>query len=388
MIASSSLDVAFEPSGSVLEGTSAPECRACVAIPVCNEEGTLSACLDALDIQVDVNGRPLPKAMYEVLLLLNNCTDHSREVAKAWHREKAAVRLLLAERAFATPEAHAGTARRLAMDTAWHRLRTRSRSSVTAIMTTDADSVVAPDWIARNLAAVEAGADAVGGLIRLREGDLANLPQFVRHCYAQDRRYAALIAKLEDLLDPQAGDAAPRHLDHFGSSLACTPGAYAACGGMPALPTLEDEAFVDRLRRVELKLRHDPKVVVTTSARLEGRATVGLAGQLRFWSELHNEGDHVVRSAAYLRHRFSLLHALRLAFSTKRLSIFRGFDEEEEFLILSALHEAETLPAFLIAVDSESLVSRTFLGALQQPIQQAIQELQVEIAVAGSQQFR
>ena len=115
------------------------------------------------------------------------------------------------------------------------------------------------------------------------------------------------------------GDAWPRHLEHFGASLACTPEIYARAGGMPAVAALEDVAFVDRLRRVDARLRHEPGVIVYTSARLDGRIATGLAGQLRCWQQMHTRGkDHVVLSAAYLHHRFDVLQRLRNFYGTGR----------------------------------------------------------------------
>ena len=105
---------------------------------------------------------------------------------------------------------------------------------------------------------------------RCREG--------VREAYRNDRRYQYLIAEMEDWFDPQVGDPWPRHLEHFGASLACTPEVYARAGGMPRLAELEDVAFVDRLRQVDARVRHEPRVVVYTSARLDGRIATGPFG--------------------------------------------------------------------------------------------------------------
>ena len=85
--------------------------------------------------------------------------------------------------------------RRLLMDTAWARLSgSRERC---AILSTDSDSYAAPDWIDRNLRAVERGADAVGGEIRLIYEDYELLPNAVRLAYLQDRRYQLLVAEME-----------------------------------------------------------------------------------------------------------------------------------------------------------------------------------------------
>ena len=319
----------FVPGAALVGGRAQAGCRACVTIPARNEASTLSACLDAFTVQVDLDGDSLLPQCFEILLLLNNCTDDSAKAVQQWRAEHSEITLHPIERDLHPQEAHAGTARRLLMDTAWQRLENEQDESC-AILTTDADSIVAPDWLAQNLAALARGADAVGGFIELNEKDLAALPEQVRCCYLRDRQYAELVAQLEDRLDPQPGDPFPRHLDHFGSSLACTPKAYALAGGMPPVAPLEDEAFVDRLRRADLRLRHEPAVRVFTSARLEGRATVGLASQLRRWSELPDVGAHQVQSSDSLAHRFRWLRDLRNAFAVQSVkgleSLPRGLE--------------------------------------------------------------
>ena len=375
----------FAPVPPLVAGRAAPECCACVTIPVRNEEATLAACLDAFAAQQDLLGKPLSPDRFEILLLLNNCTDDSAKVAERWASAHPHIALHILECALPQSEAHAGTARRLLMDTAFSRLA-GSRAQPCAILATDADSLVAPDWIAQNLRALQqAGADAVGGFIALKPCDLEALPAQVRVCYERDRRYAALIAELEDWLDPQPGDPWPRHLDHFGSSLACTPAAYAAAGGMPAVSPLEDEAFVDRLRRAGLLLRHEPAVLVLTSARLHGRATVGLAGQLRQWNELPCEEAHRVPSAAFLAHRFRTLRELRRIFDTGEQRRPLAIPEEYQRWVRTAAETMKSLPEFLCAIDSDSLIEQSFTGEREQGIVQALDALETTIAELASQ---
>ena len=372
-------EVRFHPVESLVAGRAHPACSACVILPVRNEETTVAACLDAFSKQVGLNGIPLHSDDFELLLLLNNCSDRSATVVHRWKAEHPEIVLHSVERALPPAEAHAGTARRLLMDTALNRLQDRDTGSC-AILSTDADSVVAPDWIAQNLAALERGADAVGGAIDLHAKDLASLPEQVRWCYGRDRRYAELIAQLEDLLDPQPGDPWPRHLDHFGSSLACTPAAYLRAGGMPAAPALEDEAFVDRLRRAGLHLRHEPAVRVCTSARLKGRAEVGLAGQLRQWNEFSSRADHTVQSAGFLAHRFHTLRRLREAFRTRRADVLTSLPGPWDQRVHQALCDAGTVPAFLAAVDCNGLIAATFAHEAEQPIDRAIEALEGLVA--------
>lgn len=370
---------AFTAGAALVSGRVSPTCRACVIVPVCNEETTLCTCLDAFALQEDLQGRPLPAGSFELLLLLNNCTDRSLEVAREWLAHHPGLPLHVLECTLPPAQAHAGTARKLLMDTAWHRLQ-GARKQPSAILSTDADSIVAPDWIAQNLRALEQGADAVGGLIAVHANDLATIPAQVRRCYERDRRYAELTAELEHLLDPQPGDAWPRHLDHFGSSLACTPEAYAAAGGMPAISPLEDEAFVDCLRRANLCLRHEPKVRIFTSARLQGRAEVGLAGQLRLWSELSGDAAHCVRSAELLAHRFRTLRTLRDLFHTGRQRASLCIDEEYMEWVNTCLRSAKDLPTFFREIHCDGLIAVSFQGKREQPIVEALRDLGTLIA--------
>lgn len=341
-----------------------------MTIPARNEELLLPQALEALRQQVDLNGTPLTPESFEVILLLNNCTDHSAAVARSWQARHPAFPLHVVERTFREGEAHAGTARKLLMDAAANRLGDDDGQTA-AILSTDADTEVAPDWIARNLQALERGADAVGGRILLRETDLATLPERVRRAYEQDRRYAALVAELEDILDPQTGDPWPRHLDHFGSSLACTPKAYALAGGMAAAATLEDEDFVTRLRRACLHLRHEPAVRVFTSGRLHGRTSLGLAKQFRCWEQMHSDRDHTVRSARFVAHRFRTLRLLRETWRTQDPDRLPGMPDEWRRWVLEVLPRGGSVTDFFSVVDSDGLVAQGFVGAFEEPIADA-----------------
>ncbi len=373
----------YHPAPALIVGVAPTGCSACVVVPARDEEGLLDSCLDALLHQETLQGAPLSHRTYEVLLLLNNCADQSASFALRWQLRHPSFALHVVERTFSKEQAHAGTARKLLLDTAFQRLG-GLRLAPVAMLCTDADSTVAPDWLAQNLAALGRGADAVGGLIELDAGNLQSLPDKVRRCYERDCRYGQLVAHLEALLDPQPGDPWPRHQHHFGSSLACTPQAYALAGGMPAAPVLEDEAFVHQLRRAGLRLRHEPAVRIATSARLDGRAEVGLAGQLRHWNELSNEKAHQVQSAPFLAHRFSMLSCLRAAFRNRSLQGLHFPTEDWHHWASACLREQGSVPDFLAALDADGLIDATFEGQRQQKIGDAIAALQAGIAAFSS----
>jgi hypothetical protein len=371
---------AFHPEPPLLEGSAHPACQASIIVPARNEETSLTATLDALGSQLDLTGQLLATESFEVLLLLNNCTDNSSSVAQQWQATHPTIALHIIERTLAPEVAHVGTARRLLMDTAWHRLH-HAAHPVTAILSTDSDTLVAPDWIARNLAALAHGADAVGGVIHLKPGELESLPAGARQAYQRDRRYQRLVAKLEDLLDPQPGDPWPRHLEHFGASLACTPQIYARVGGMPPVKPLEDVAFVDALRRGDAHLRHDPSVIVSTSARFDGRAEIGLSHQLRLWQQMSDEAtEHRVPSAAWLAHRFRTLSTLRRIFqhgSTLSLTKLPG---HWSHAILHARDQSSSIAHFLSELDCDRLIDETFRGKRDGAISQVDRNLARTIA--------
>lgn len=369
----------FRPRPSLLTGETLPQCKACVIVPVRNERLTLAATLSAFVEQVDCAGQPLDLKCFEVLLLLNNCTDQSMQVAKSWKACHPQLNLHIVKRSIPATRAHVGTARRWLMDTAWHRLN-KKRSSPNAILSTDADTIVAPDWIAKNLKAIACGAQAVGGVISWKPGELDKLPNGLRRAVLADRQYQRLQAELEHLLDPQAGDPWPRHTEHFGASLACTPQAYARAGGLPAVPHLEDVAFVSTLERSGVTIRHDPEVVVHTSGRRKGRCAVGLSGQLRRWQNMCRSGkEHVVPSASWLAYRFAMLRKLRQFHARKNRIRVEAFPACWHQALKDARQKYRKEAHFLEAIQCEKLMWEAFAGKRTQTVKRANISLRLTI---------
>ena len=151
------------------------------------------------------------------------------------------------------------------------------------ILTTDADSQVAPDWIAENLAAIEAGADAVLGRINL-DGEGKDLPQALHRRGRFEDAYERLLTELSWLLDPLEHNPWPHHATISGASLAITRTAYRSVGRLPRVPLGEDNALVALLSRQDARIRYCPTVHVTTSGRTNGRAPGGVADTLRIRS--------------------------------------------------------------------------------------------------------
>lgn len=249
--------------------------RAVVAIPICNEAERVPACLRALGTQ-----RGIDPDAFGIVAFVNGSTDGTAAVVRALAPELPSALRLIEDTVVRAP--NAGWARRVATEAAatWLSCETSGRTP-RVILTTDADSTVPPDWLARNVAAIDAGADAVAGTIALDSAEAALLPAALHARGALEGRYEALLIEIVSRLRPEAHDPWPRHWTDSGASLAVTLDAYRRIGGMPELPAGEDRAFVAALRNARLKVRHDPEIRVVTSGRLVGRAVGGAADTMR-----------------------------------------------------------------------------------------------------------
>lgn len=379
----------FRPESNLLPGNPLAACRAIVIIPARDEADSLPHALNALAGQVDGNGCSLPPASFEILLLLNNCTDGSHESVKNWRRSHPQTHLHILECSLPREVAHVGTARRMLMNTAHGRLSSLGlpHSIPQAILSTDADTVVASDWIFRNLEAIAAGADAVGGWITLLAADLNVLDPGTRAAYQADREHQLLSAHLESLLDPDPCDQWPRHLDHFGASLACTPRIYAKAGGLPGVRPLEDVAFVDILRRLDARIRHAKEVRVFTSARLDGRAEVGLSGQLRIWHNDHLSGrPQMAETADWLAHRFATLGHLRRLCRASRIGSLAQFPSAWRDRIAEAHRRHLSVGQFLGEIDCNGLIEASFTKQQHAPIDKVLPAMERIILLQKTQQ--
>lgn len=260
-----------------------PDSQLCISvvIPARNEADHLESTLDALRNQRQINGVPVPISEYEVLLLLNNCTDQSVAIGQRYQRLHPTFPLRIASVQLPPEKANVGTARRLLMDAAYRRLIQVNRPQG-IIASTDGDTIVDRYWLAHIQAEIANGCEAVGGRILTRpDGN----PVRVNHL--RDVTYRMLKACVEAQLDPLTFDPWPRHFQHFGASLALTCAAYRRVGGLPHVPHLEDEALYQALLRTDTPIRKSPHVRVTTSTRLHGRVEVGFSEQLRYWDAMN-----------------------------------------------------------------------------------------------------
>jgi glycosyltransferase involved in cell wall biosynthesis len=284
-----------------------PELLVSVVVPVRNEAHHLEQTLDALRNQIDPEGSPLDPATFEVLVLVNNCTDHSYLVAVDYQQRHPGFALHITQLQLPPQQANIGTVRRLLMDSACRRLMSLGKSTG-IIASTDGDTVVDQYWLYYIQAEISNGNDAVGGRILTRPDGSQ-----IRLFHLRDVLYRTLIARAEAILDPAPNDPWPRHFQHFGASIAVTCHMYQQAGGLPDKPFLEDEAFYRALLRTDAKVRKSPHVKVFTSTRTQGRVAVGFSEQLRYWGRLRQSNQCQVAEPAEavvirLRNRNRLRH--------------------------------------------------------------------------------
>ena len=227
-----------------------------VVIPVRNEEVLLPRCLNALTAAIDaLSAVPEPeRPEVRVLLVLDQCTDQSAQVAGRWST-------------FCRQEIAAGSvgvARRDGVRCALGPVR-RSRSEGVAsaariwIATTDADSAVPPNWLVTQLALARNGAELVLGTVQ-PDDDLAA---------RELQRWEALHT---------VGEGHP-HI--HGANLGVRADRYLAAGGFAPVDRDEDVLLVAALRDLGVAEARTALIPVLTSGRRIGRTPAGFAGYLR-----------------------------------------------------------------------------------------------------------
>ena len=214
-----------------------------VVIPAHNEAEFLGACLRAVlaaAAHPALAGEPVCMA-----LVLDDCSDASAEVAaslgiRSLHRRFRNVGMARA----------AGAESALAAGCRW-------------LAFTDADTRVAPCWLAQQLADHDLGADAVCGTVSVEDwsahGDFGDV--------------------LRSRFDAQYLDAAGHRHIH-GANLGVSAAAYSRAGGFLPMRCGEDVALVNALTASGANISWSARPRVVTSARKDARARGGFGDTL------------------------------------------------------------------------------------------------------------
>jgi glycosyltransferase involved in cell wall biosynthesis len=214
-----------------------------IVVPVHNERDTLAECLTAL--RAAANSPGLQGEQVEIVVVLDACTDDSAEIAAI-----CGVRIL------PTAMRNVGNARALGAE--W-----LLQAGARWLAFTDADSVVAPDWLDEQLGL---RADAVCGCVQVHD--------WSDHTPAVRDKYLARYVDRDG----------HRHI--HGANLGVSADAYRAVGGFQCLVSGEDVALVESLMAAGVKVAWSAAPRVRTSARRRARAPGGFSDYLRLLAEV------------------------------------------------------------------------------------------------------
>lgn len=224
-----------------------------VVVPAHNEEATIERCLRSVTRALDhPQVREIPAL---VITVLDDCSDRTGDrVVTRIHPRTAVVEIRAGNVGLARSvgfQAALDAGAGLPPETIW-------------LATTDADSTVPSDWMARQLTWRAAGAQAVAGTVRVGTWREQSRPVM--------RAYHAHMATL---------GYGRGHPHVHGANLSMSALAYLSVGGIPHLAHNEDHALWDRMKRAGLRTVSAGNLAVETSARREGRARHGFSDLLR-----------------------------------------------------------------------------------------------------------
>ncbi len=232
-----------------------------VAVPARDEQETIGEALASVTAALALAEEHGLVGRSHVEVSAHRCTDRTLDVGLAALAGVASAGVERDETSESVGQVrHAAVRRGLA--------RLGSPPESTWVLSTDADTVVEPDWVRNVLREAEAArAVAVVGL--------ADLDRWRGNEAAADAYAAVIAAKLRDPVGLHQHD----HV--YGANLAVRADAYLDCGGFPAHLHGEDQVLVDRLVERGHRVARTRNIRVRTSGRLVGRAEHGLAGHLR-----------------------------------------------------------------------------------------------------------
>jgi glycosyltransferase involved in cell wall biosynthesis len=209
-----------------------------VIVPAHDEVHTIGRCLAS--IAIAAADPRLHGERVVVVVALDACSDQTARVCMTYGAQTVVLDARCVGSARSAAAAHA-----LAQGARW-------------IASTDADTVVPSEWLARQLSC---GADAFCGVVEV--ADWLDYPEGVRLAFG----------------GRESAQDGHRHV--HGANLGFSASAYLTAGGFAALSTGEDVALVEALACSGADIAWLARPAVATSARRRARAPHGFSGFLR-----------------------------------------------------------------------------------------------------------
>lgn len=229
-----------------------------VVVPVHNEESLVTAALDAIGYAM----QRLPSGMdCRVAVVLDSCRDKSARRVAQWSTGSTTLVLHCRDR-------NVGRARKRGCEAILSTFSDFDPGSIW-LATTDADSNVPEDWLRVQVASFEEGVDVWAGRVGVAD--------WTERTPGTRARWRKLYAS----------ERAPIH----GASLGFSARAYVELNGFRELRTGEDRDLCERANGLGLRVHHDTRAVVMTSARRQGRAPHGFAHALDALVEAPRHGS-------------------------------------------------------------------------------------------------
>jgi glycosyltransferase involved in cell wall biosynthesis len=212
-----------------------------VVVPAHNEETLLPDCLASLQQAARRAATPV-----RLVVVADACTDQTAGRARA----SGVTVIEICSR-------NVGAARAAGMRAVLCQT-TQTDPSDLWLATTDADTRVPPDWLARQVSHADQGWDAVLGTVTV--ADWADRPAHAADAFAAHYRH---------------GEGPHPHV--HGANFGIRASAYLAAGGFPALRRAEDHALLRALTAAGIAAKRADDITVQTSARRHARAPGGFS---------------------------------------------------------------------------------------------------------------
>ncbi len=211
-----------------------------IVIPAHNEAMTIAKCLVSVQSAI----KQLPSAIKAYpLVVLDSCTDETQKIVKA-----AGIDYLLCDYQCVGQVRDIGIRHAIANGATW-------------LACTDADSMVAMDWLVQQIEHIShQSTDVICGVVDI--DSWAHLTLQTRESY---------IDHYQDKMG---------HPHIHGANLSFSSDAYMAVGGFAHIPCHEDVDLVGKFEAQSYAITWSNRVRITTSSRLQARASEGFAAFL------------------------------------------------------------------------------------------------------------